>query len=140
MNLYLDTSALIKLLVDEPGSDLVKRAADGSDSVTTSRLTYVEAFSALARLRSRGLLDDLAHRACVKSFRSLWSRTGSVEPDQSVIEDAASLCTKHLLRAYDAIQLASARVVSKKEPVLFASWDRTLLAAALAEGLEPLER
>ena len=46
--IYLDSSALVKLLVLEQGSDLVWQVI-GNESVVTSRITWVEARAALAR-------------------------------------------------------------------------------------------
>ena len=45
---YFDASALVKLLVDEPGSDLAARVWDESDAVVTSRISYPEVAAALA--------------------------------------------------------------------------------------------
>ena len=49
MILYLDTSALVKLYVEEEGSDEVKKACEQAQVVVTSRLAYAEARSAFAR-------------------------------------------------------------------------------------------
>jgi predicted nucleic acid-binding protein len=54
---------------------------------------------------------------------------------------ATALCRTHALRAYDAVQLASALVVNDDAlaygtgPILFVSADTALLAAAAIEGL-----
>ena len=51
MILYLDTSSLVKLYVDEPGSEDVLRLVDQAELVTTSVVAYAEARAALARRR-----------------------------------------------------------------------------------------
>jgi predicted nucleic acid-binding protein len=64
-----------------------------------------------------------------------------VEVDRSLIESAGQLVGKHPLRAYDAVQLASAlRILpafaqAKTIALMFVSADDRLIAAAQAEGL-----
>ena len=48
MAYYLDTSAAVKLVVEESGSDLVAELWDGCDAALTSRLAYPEVRAALA--------------------------------------------------------------------------------------------
>jgi uncharacterized protein len=47
--LYLDTSALVKLYVDEVGSNIVRQAVADSNHLTTSLLSYTETRSAFSR-------------------------------------------------------------------------------------------
>ena len=51
MTLYLDTSSLVKLFIDEPGSDLVGRMVGAATVVVTSTVAYPESRAAFARLR-----------------------------------------------------------------------------------------
>lgn len=56
MIVYLDTSALVKLYVDEPGTQEVARWIQRATAVSTSRVSYVEARAAFARrYRERAL-------------------------------------------------------------------------------------
>ena len=59
---------------------------------------------------------------------------------EEVTASAARLCAVHPLRAYDAVQLASALVVQELQPddVPLAAFDRALRRAAAAEGLRLL--
>ena len=45
---YFDSSALVKLVVDEDGSDLAAELWDGCDAALASRLAYPEVRAALA--------------------------------------------------------------------------------------------
>ena len=45
---YFDSSALVKLLTEEPGSDLAAELWDGCDAAVASRLAYPEVRAALA--------------------------------------------------------------------------------------------
>jgi hypothetical protein len=52
--LYLDTSSLVKLYVEETGSPEVEGLADKASLLCTSVIAYPEARSALARLHRGG--------------------------------------------------------------------------------------
>ena len=56
--MYFDSSALVKLVVEETGSDLAAELWDGCDAAVASRLAYPEVRSALAAAR-RNHDDDL---------------------------------------------------------------------------------
>jgi len=57
MTLYPDTSALVKLYVEEEGSDEVKKACEQAQVVVTCRLAYAE-----ARVRLCPCVAGRAHR------------------------------------------------------------------------------
>ena len=58
--LYLDTSSLVKMYVEEPGS--LQAEVEGSELVTTSIVAYGEARAALARRRREGSLTAAERR------------------------------------------------------------------------------
>lgn len=49
MILYVDTSALVKVYVTEPGSSEVRGRIDEAEAVATALVTYAEARAALAQ-------------------------------------------------------------------------------------------
>jgi len=57
MILYLDTSALVKLYIDEPGSEEVREKVKAARIVSTSRVAYVEARAGIARKFREGELS-----------------------------------------------------------------------------------
>ena len=142
MRLYLDTSALVKLYVDEEGTPVVRGAVDQAELIATSAIAYVEARAAFSRRYWEGGLSRRAHRGLRRDFERDWPRYLIIEVAAPVIRDAARLADSHRLRAYDAVHLASARTVSGRiaRPLMFASWDAALERAAAREGLEPLPR
>ena len=139
MRLYLDTSALVKLYVEEEGSILVREAVQKSATVATSAIAYVEARAAFSRRRRERHLSSGNYRRIIQEFDSDWQHYVSLEVTDPLIRKAAELAEAHALRAYDAIHLASAKLLRERlgEPVLFSSWDANLLAAARREGLVP---
>ena len=140
MRLYLDTSALLKLYVDEQESEFVRQAAEGARFIATSVLAYVEARAALVRRRHQGDLSPIDYRRLVRDFEADWSRYLTVEVSASILRESARLSEVHRLRAYDAIHLASASTVHGHvvEPFLFGCWDHDLERAARREGFELL--
>jgi len=139
---YLDTSALLKLYLDEEGSALVRTCIGEGDRTGTSIVAYVETRAALARRHHAGDLSASDHRRIVREFEQDWERYARVGVDEPLVREAAALAATHRLRAYDAIHLASALALGSRRggELLFASWDDRLDAAAAREGLRLLRR
>ena len=131
---YLDTSALVKLCVAEPGSALVAALWDGADLVVTSRLADAEVRAVLAGGRRAGRLDDEAAAEALAAWERLWPGLHVLELREAVTTSAAALVGRHPLRAADALHLASALELRSPDLVV-AAWDEHLAAAARAEGL-----
>ena len=140
MTLYLDTSALVKLYVEEEGAPVVRNAVAQAELVATAAIAYVEARAAFVRRHHEGGLSTAEYRRVIRALDSDWACYLVVEVVGSLIRDAARLAEVHRLRAYDAIHLASAAAVHGRlaEPVTFASWDAGLEKVARREGLESL--
>jgi predicted nucleic acid-binding protein len=135
LTLYLDTSGLVKLLVEEDGSEIAKRAAGEAELIAALLLTYVEARAALARMRADGRLSANDHGAAVAELDEVWATTARVPVEAGLVNRAATLADRHLLRAYDAMQLAGALEIGEEGQPHFACWDGDLRAAARDEGL-----
>lgn len=141
MNAYLDSSALLKLLLgDEGGDDDLRAEMDFVGQISTSRLTYVEALAALAAARRSGRVARVDYEVAVADFDRIWDSLEVLELTTKVASDAAIAAESYGLRAGDAIQLASARSLDASVIALIA-WDARLRAAASASGLScyPLE-
>lgn len=136
MTLYLDTSAFVKLLVAEEGSDAVHASAADASALVTSHLTFVEIHSALARMLAGGRLTRRVHQRQRDAFRALWDDVVVVPADDHVLERAASLAERHQLRGFDAVQLSSAVELLAAGDARFASWDERLNVAAARERLQ----
>ena len=137
MNLYLDTSALVKLYVEEEGSAAVRDAVAGAEVVATVDIAYVEARAAFARRRRERRLSPGDYHRTLREFEADWERYLVLEVTSALIRRAARLAETRALRAYDAIHLASANLLRERlqGPILFACWDSTLSTAAGREGL-----
>jgi predicted nucleic acid-binding protein len=136
MILYLDTSSLIKLYVEEGGSDAVRADVAAAEVVATSLLSYPEARAALARLRRERSLTPAEHRRARTAFEEDWGRYLVVKVTEPVCRAAADLAEAHGLRAYDSVHLSSFLTLRLNDAgnVRFSSFDRKLNRAASAES------
>lgn len=134
---YFDSSALVKLVVDEHGSEQAARLWDGADAVLTSRVAHPEVRAALAAAERGGRLDTGAHRHAKTSWVELRQALRLVELTPQLETDAADLAERHALSGFDAIHLASALTIAMT-PVVMATWDARLHHAAQAVGLATL--
>ena len=145
MSLYfLDSSALVKRYVTETGSAWIRDLTnlEARNPLIVARITWVEVLSALARRQREGSLtpDDVTH--AIRAFRYDLNMQYQVsEADPALAEAAGDLVISHPLRAYDAVQLASALRAQSNlarigAPALtFLTADDRLLAIAQIEGL-----
>ncbi len=131
---YFDSSAFVKLVVEEDGTDLVAQLWDGCDAALSSRLAYPEVRAALAAAHRNHTLDAKGLEAALQIWEEFWSATRPVELRTEVERHAGELAQLHSLRGADAVHLASALTVPKMELVV-AVWDKRLHAGARAEGL-----
>ena len=130
---YFDSSALVKLVVKEAGSDLVAQLWDGCDAALASRLAYPEVRAALAAAARNHDIDADGHRTAEQAWEEFWAATRPVELTPAVERHAGELAREHALRGADSVHLASALAIGDPD-LIIAVWDRRLHAGALAAG------
>jgi uncharacterized protein len=129
--LYLDTSALVKLYVDEPGRAAVVRELQGAAAVATVRVAYAEARAAFARKRRESGLDPRSLRHAVEHLDEDWAAYNVVDVTEPLIRRAGILAERHRLRGYDALHLAAAIELERAGGhVSFCCFDERLRHAA----------
>ena len=134
---YFDSNALVKLVIEEHGSEQAAQLWDGADAVLTSRVAHPEVRAALATAQRGGRLSTQAHRQAKVGWGELHQTLRLVELTPQLETDAADLAERHALSGFDAIHLASALTVAMA-PVVTATWDARLHQAAQAVGLTTL--
>jgi predicted nucleic acid-binding protein len=132
---YFETSAFVKLVVDEESSDQAGALWDASDFLLTSRLTYAETRAALAAARRDRRLSGKALTDAKVGLDDRFDELDVVEVTESIVRSAGDLCEIHRLRGYDAVHLASALTILAPDLAL-ATWDRELAEAGRASGLD----
>ena len=141
MTHFADSSALVKLYADEPGHQQVRELTH----LVVAQLARVEVPSAVWRKQRLGELDPDAARVLTAAFEADWfgsvgeaPRFVAVATTAALLDEAARLCAVHGLRAYDAVQLASAAGARTAVPECgtFVAFDHRLRDAAAAEGFD----
>ena len=145
MGLYFfDTSALVKLYIQEPGTDrLLRLAGDQPEHrIAVLAISVVEIRSALRRRQRAGDIDAEVATAILESVQShMETRFVRQAVNDSVIDAALEMLDRYALRAYDAVQLAGCLVLSAiaADSYTFVCSDRRLLEAARSEQLPVLD-
>ncbi|MDQ6748261.1 MAG: type II toxin-antitoxin system VapC family toxin, partial [Candidatus Dormibacteraeota bacterium] len=135
-SVYFDTSAFVKILVEEPGSVSAVRAWHAADSVVGSRLLPAEARAALAMARRQRRLTDSQHVRAKAALANHWQSMFVVEVTEPVVDEAGELAEQEALRGFDAVHLASARRAAVD--VLITA-DAEMIRAARAHGLKVID-
>lgn len=125
MQLYIDTSALLKLLTAESESGALRGylAEAGDDTKFTAAITRTELTRAAARLRNA----DIAGQA-----KLLLTRLHFADITIALLDAAAELRPPEL-RTLDAIHLAAALIAPDLRALV--TYDSRLAAAATTAGL-----
>ena len=131
---YFDSSALVKLVIEEDGSDLAAQLWDKCDAALASRLAYPEVRAALAASARNHDLAESELLAAEHAWEEFWAAARPVELTLAVERQSGQLAKSHALRGADAVHLASALAVNDPDLVV-AVWDQRLHSGVLAAGL-----
>ena len=142
--LYLDTSALVKLYVREPGSQRMLELASPTEAnqLAVCAIAQVEVHSAVRRRQRAGdLTDESADQALERFDTHLRTRFLRQAISDQTLDLASDLTARYFLRAYDAMQLAGCLTLKNEslESPIFVCADQRLLDAANPRigGTEP---
>jgi uncharacterized protein len=131
---YFDSSALVKLVLDEVGSELVAALWNGCDVALSSRLAYPEVCAALAAAARNHDVTGSEAVAAAAEWELFWGAMRPVELSAAVARAAGAFAAAHRLRGADAVHLASALALGTTD-LTVAVWDQRLHAAAKLVGL-----
>lgn len=123
MTLYVDTSALVKLLVAEPETETFRELLSRHERVVTSALSHVE-------------LLRVAHRIgpdCVPAATKILDSLYLISLSNPIIWAAGNLLPGSALRSLDAIHLAAA--ASMPDLAAVCTYDERMRFAADHLGL-----
>ncbi len=133
MTVYLDTSSLIKLFLEESGSVQVRALVADAATVATSVVAYAETRAALARRRRERMLTPRDFATAKRAFEGQWPTFASIEVSADVARQAGDFAERYALRGFDSVHLASFVAVASQAPaggVAFSSFDDALNRAA----------
>ena len=142
MLLYLDTSAFVPLLVDEPSSETCERAWTAATVVASSVLLVAECLAALSMAHRTGRLGTRQLNAAMANAEQLLEQVSLITATPALARRAGALALGHGLRGYDAVHLATALALTGDQAsgaptaeFALASGDQDLLTAASTAGL-----
>ncbi len=137
---FWDSSAIVPLMIVEPGSARVRNWFDSDSEIIVWTLTRVELLSAIARLRREDSrfapILTVARRNIMRAWDG-WSEITNVE---LVRRHAERLVESYHLRAADALQLGAALIAAEGDPtnLELVTLDHNLADAAEREGFAVL--
>ena len=142
---FLDASAVVKRYADEPGSTWIRQITEvqAQNAILLAEITLAEVAAALAAKHRapNGITLEQRNRVLSRFLQDCQDHFVLLSVDRLVIDRAVELAQRHRLRAYDAVQLATALEASEimqaqTLPALtFVAADGDLLSAAAAERL-----
>lgn len=147
MNLYLDSSALAKVYMQEKGTEFVQNLflSEEKNLVFSAKITRIEVAAALARKRREGEITEKEYEYALQDLEADYEFSLSVlDLTDPILDLAFALTKRRPLKGYDAIQLASAlhlnaEILSEKDiSVVFLCADDILCNAAKSEGLQTI--
>ena len=138
MILYLDTSSLVKLYVEEDESSKVDALVRSSEVTATSLVAYAEARAAFARRFREKAFTPAEHDRIKEFIDKDWSSYLILSVTENMIRLAGNLAEKHALRGFDSIHLASALTLRQElsSPIVFSCFDNNLQKASEREDLD----
>jgi uncharacterized protein len=137
MNIYLDSSALVKRYIEESSSQKVREWIDKAISIATSQITRAEMSAVLARATRMGIINFADAYKTLESFRTEWPDIVRLSVTELTIHRADSLAWEMGLRGYDAVHLATTLLWQEtiSEPIYLATYDQQLWQAGKEVGL-----
>ncbi|MBM4419199.1 MAG: type II toxin-antitoxin system VapC family toxin [Chloroflexi bacterium] len=138
---YLDSSALLRRYVAEPGSELVRDLFGGPRTarIATSVISGPEVASALARRQRDGTIDTAtAHDLWRYFIRHRADQYTVIDLGPAIVALAETIVQSEPLRAADALHVASARWLvdrSSRSELVFWTADQRQAAGAHSVGL-----
>jgi len=129
---YVDTSTLIKLIVDEAGPERAELIWQSADSIASVSLVVLEARAAIAAAARGNRLSAVQLHVAKTELASFVEDLHLVEVTEELIDSAAQLAETESLRGYDAVHLAAAIFLGA---AVLASADQALCEAAERRGL-----
>jgi hypothetical protein len=133
VNVFLESSALAKRYIQEPGSDRLEEILSSASSLGVSVICISEVVSALCRRRRGGKLSRQEYLKAKQALFEDIEDSSVVNVTERVLARAVELLERWPLRSSDSLHIASA---AEWRAELFVSADEKQCAAARGCGLQ----
>ncbi len=138
MILYLDSSAFVKIYIDEPESlDVIGAVTATGVTTTTHEIAHIEIRSAMASAMRRNTISVVSWDTAKLRFLSDWQSTVVVRTTDELLHRAGELAEGFALRAYDSLHLATVEFLNLQSEgeIQFGCFDKRLSEAARLLGI-----
>lgn len=134
--MYFDTSAFLKLTIEENGSETARKKARTSH-VLSSGILPVECFTAVSRRKREGSIREVDFQQIIKAIRESLLSPEIIGISDDVLKKAEDVALLSTARAIDAIHIASALMFQERTGVetSFVTSDKKQSYAAAQVGL-----
>lgn len=129
MTVYVDTSALVPLLIDEAASPVCTELWETADRLVSIRLVEIETAAALHRAYRMERIDQPDLVVALTGLDEFMTDLDLVEIDVDLVRLARQCVQAAPLRGYDALHCAAGWVTSHAPDAVLASGDGQLLEA-----------
>jgi predicted nucleic acid-binding protein len=125
---YIDTSAFVPLLIDEPTSPLCAEIWEFTEGLVSTRLVEIEAAAALHKARRLERISQPVLSAALRLLDGFITDVDIVEIDQDLVRRARQCAELAPLHGYDAIHCAAGLVTATTVDAVLVSGDHQLLS------------
>lgn len=132
MRVFLDSSALAKRYVAEPGSDVVFDWCARADELCVASIAVAEIVAAFCRLRREGRLGDDRYQTLKGALLEDLEDALLCDVTPSVLKHSVHALESSVLRGMDAIHVGCARAMDAD---VFVTSDQRQAQAARGAGL-----
>lgn len=141
MILFFDTSALMKLYAQEQHSDWTRQQVTSSSHCALSQITWVEMCAAFALKERTKQITAADTKLAMDRLKVEWPIYNRIAVDSKLLNTAGVFAIQFGLRAYDSVQLATARVAHQQlgNSMAMCCFDQPLNAAANKLGIPVLQ-
>jgi predicted nucleic acid-binding protein len=137
MNIFCDTSALIKKYIAETGSDKFEKILRKAETVLVSAITEIETISTFKRLLMEKAINEHEYNVVCGDFESDFQYFTIISFDGEIAKNAIRAIETYQLKTLDSIQLGTAMYL-KDEIDFFVVCDEKLIKAATKESIKTI--
>lgn len=131
--LYLDSSAILRPILERGVSPEVEKRINEADVLITSRLSLVETARAFLRVRLLGERPEAVVADAEREVATLWRCCEIWELTREVCERAELVAPRAIVRSLDALHVATFAIARREiEELEFLTADRRLQTAVEA--------
>jgi predicted nucleic acid-binding protein len=124
---YIDTSALVPVLIDEQTSPLCAEIWESAERLVSTRLVEIEAATALHRAQRLERISQPILLAALRLLDGFMTDLDIIEIDQDLVRRARQCAEVAPLRGYDAVHCAAGLLTATAVGAVLVSGDQQLL-------------